>query len=500
MIQDGMFRLEADPHQQDPERGWAAELADPVWLLGRQWQMGEHQGEDASSPVTAEMTLSRRAIAPLAGQPDLDPRSIPAEAIVESEPGDWWTAGRRIRIGRRVAAAAAQAGALLPPDPRFLLDQLPVPYDVLDGADFDGRALWLEHDDFGIPEQWFGPALPPAAEPVDLWDPAEFSYSAQFTAGDTRLVVDRHDGGNLDWFSADAHDAAVPGGDTVTSATLPGRLRFPSAPLPRWWQIEDDQVVVGGHAPDRAGLARLILLDLILNQSDDWFTITMPAHTGEIVTVQDAAAIDAFGQRWPLTTPTDWSLFATTGLDPRCLTMWTTAATPLTGPVLDEVVLGYDEDANLMWAVEKIIGGRSCATPEPPAPAADGEGGFMYRAMTPIPAHWHPYVVDDRAGHRRFIQGRAADLSGPELVLLDPPTSDLLRDPAAGTKDPVHRIEPAAVPQDGLRIERLAILARDTTGNPVLWTQRRRAPLLTAPAFAVRFDILEPDSATPDVQ
>ena len=37
------------------------------------------------------------------------------------------------------------------------------------------------------------------------------------------------------------------------------------------------------------------------------------------------------------------------------------------------------------------------------------------------------------------------------------------------------------------------MLTRATSGEPVLWTQRRRQPLLTPPTFALRFDVLAPD-------
>jgi hypothetical protein len=113
--------------------------------------------------------------------------------------------------------------------------------------------------------------------------------------------------------------------------------------------------------------------------------------------------------------------------------------------------------------------------------------------MTPIPQYWHPYIVEDVDGRRRFVQGRAADLSGREPRLLPPPISDLLDDPGRRPGDPVHQLEPAAVPVDGLRVERRAMLARTTAGEPVLWTQRRRVPLLTPPTFALRFDVLQRD-------
>ena len=37
------------------------------------------------------------------------------------------------------------------------------------------------------------------------------------------------------------------------------------------------------------------------------------------------------------------------------------------------------------------------------------------------------------------------------------------------------------------------MLARATTGEPVLWTQRRRLPVLAPPALALRFDELRPE-------
>jgi len=287
-------------------------------------------------------------------------------------------------------------------------------------------------------------------------------------------------------------------GPVRTSSITPSRLRYPAAPLPRWWQIEDAAVAVGGHAPDRSHLATLVLIDLIVNQSDDWFTFPLEAHAGEVLTLDEVQILDSFGDTWTLAPPDGWSVFRTEGLDRRSLVVWATAATPLTGPVLDEVVIGIDEDANLVWAVERILGERTIPTPERPPPppvqrGTDQMDTFAYRVMTPIPPHWHPYVVEDNAdGRRRFVQGRAADLSGRTPTLLPPPSSDLLLDPASHGQYPIHQLEPAAIPQDGLRVERRAMLARSTIGEPLLWTQRRRMPTLTPPTFALRFDVLVP--------
>lgn len=48
-------RIEPRPRSADIGRALCAEIRDPLWTLTRQWQVGEFQGEDAGSPVWAEL-------------------------------------------------------------------------------------------------------------------------------------------------------------------------------------------------------------------------------------------------------------------------------------------------------------------------------------------------------------------------------------------------------------------------------------------------------------
>ena len=500
LIVDAVRRLEAEPALADLARGFAAETADPLWMLGRQWQLGEHQGEDASSPIGVTFRRRLVPIDPLDGDSRQDPRTTPAEAIVESEPGDFWTPGHRVRAGRLVEAAASAAGSPLPANAELALAELPVPYHVLDGTGYDGRALWRARSTLGLDAAWFGDVRPPDPEPRDLWDPAEFAYDADFEAGGVPLGLRRHDGGDLDWYSVDAAaDLPAPTTPADEARVYPDRLRYPGAPLPRWWQIEDARVDVGGYPPDRSHLATVVLVDLIVNQSDDWFRFPVDVLSGHVASLDEVVVTDSFGERWELAPPGDgWTLFATDGLSSRALVVWATAVNPLVGPLIDEVTIGIDEDANLVWAVERRLRGVAVDTDEDPPPDpparldATGRPGFAYRASTHVPRYWHPYVVQPVDGRRRFVQGRAADLSGPTAVLQPAASSDLLVDPASGGTHPVHQIEPAAIPVDGVRLERRAMLARRTDGTAVLWTQRRRQPLLSPPGLRLRFDVLEP--------
>jgi hypothetical protein len=375
---------------------------------------------------------------------------------------------------------------------------------VLDGTGPDGRILWDRRADLGLDPAWFG-QLPPDPEPTDLWNPAEFAYDADFTATGVDLALRRHDGGSLDWFSVDASGPLpAPAAPPDPVSVFVGRATYPGAPAARWWQIENANVDVGGYPPDRSHLATTLLIDLVVSHSDDWFTFPVAARSGHVVTLDEVVVHDSFGDTWTLAPPVDgWTLFAVDGLGVRSLVIWSTVATPLQGPAIDEVVVGVDEDANLLWAVERRVAGREVPTPDRPPPEppasvpAQAQPSYTYRASTDVPPRWHPYLIDNVAGRRRFVQARAADLSGPAAVLMPEPASDLLYDTAAGPGQPAHQIEPAAVPTDGLRLERRPILGRRTDGTPVLWTRRRRQPLLTPPALRIRWDQFERTLLTP---
>ncbi|PWR17100.1 hypothetical protein DKT69_02055 [Micromonospora sicca] len=114
-----------------------ARVADPLWLLARQWQLGEFTGEDAGSPVSARVharaaRFTRYQPGPYAGAVRL-PTGVPWEAVVEREPAA--TAGDlrfAVESGQQLLRllAAAGAGELAP----RLCDRYPVPATPPDAA------------------------------------------------------------------------------------------------------------------------------------------------------------------------------------------------------------------------------------------------------------------------------------------------------------------------------------------------------------------------------
>ena len=87
-------RLEPSPRQASMGETLAARIYDPLWLLARQWQLGEFQGEDNGTPIEVSVRgefahLTRYmpgppTAAPVAGEP-FDPATIALETLVEHE-------------------------------------------------------------------------------------------------------------------------------------------------------------------------------------------------------------------------------------------------------------------------------------------------------------------------------------------------------------------------------------------------------------------------------
>lgn len=55
-------RLEGRPRSRDFRRALKAEVRDAIWMLCRQWQVGEFEGEDAGSPVSARINVRSHSL------------------------------------------------------------------------------------------------------------------------------------------------------------------------------------------------------------------------------------------------------------------------------------------------------------------------------------------------------------------------------------------------------------------------------------------------------
>lgn len=127
-------RLEGRPRMHNFDRALRAEVRDALWMLTRQWQMGEFRGDDAGSPLLARMCTQTTALDRFQpGDAASEPfrLELPLEAQVERRPLPWRAGPQklaldlRLALGRRwrklLAAAFARGDLSADPWPAYLI-------------------------------------------------------------------------------------------------------------------------------------------------------------------------------------------------------------------------------------------------------------------------------------------------------------------------------------------------------------------------------------------
>jgi hypothetical protein len=168
--------------------------------------------------------------------------------------------------------------------------------------------------------------------------------------------------------------------------------------------------------------------------------------------------------------------------------------------VLDEILIGVDEDANLAWAAELRADGRQLLNDASTAAAVaettrTGTREFRYLPSTTLPNGWHPYQRLSGAGRAGgWRQAVLADLTGPYPRPRPGPESRLIGGPSGAGIGRGHDLTSNAIPSNGVMLRRRARLARNTSGRPVLWIERSTGPVGGPPVSHLRFDVLAEDA------
>lgn len=285
-------RLEAIPYTPDLQPGLQAQIADPLWMLTRQWQMSEFHGEDAGTPIDVRVSGEQAPLARvLLGAPDANAAArardfaaqpIPLETLVEREgEARAYDARAAAMSGLQFARTlqAAGLGALVPlyaKEYAVALNSAAAGDDVdpqgaawralLKGRSIDGRALakdlrpltdangaltnlpakpvipaenrdavktaaarWLRWHDDALSERDTTAGTPEA------WNPRRQEYalsvSARFSSGPVTLVADEYASGDLDWYSFRVATTPALGDPKVAVPPTPVNLR-PVLPSP----------------------------------------------------------------------------------------------------------------------------------------------------------------------------------------------------------------------------------------------------------------------------
>jgi len=357
ITEPAMVRLEPDSTTGDPRPGTEARIADPAWMLGRQWQFGELIGENAGSVVSVRVrsqAVPVTAWAPLddatANRMDaLEWRPWPAGAILEELVQDvpHLAFGRGVRqraeAGQQLVDLLLDAGAtqlalvlakqyplsLQPPmsaEEAALDPQAPRLLSVLSGAVPDGIAIADEVSHLAPAEpNWITGASDPgsvrtalgewlawlngAPESGGAWSTERLEYRFALRFGDAQnAVVTRGTQfgstevrwSDLEWVpgAADSLPDGAPDGTPVeTVATmLATPLRYPAMPADRYWQLEDADIDLGAIEAQPHDLARLALAEFAMTSGDDWLIVPVDGLLGALNRIVGVELTDDFGE------------------------------------------------------------------------------------------------------------------------------------------------------------------------------------------------------------
>ena len=350
----------------DPElsEGISSRLADPLWLLARQWQVGEFRGEDAASPVLMSGTILAAPISEFQVGGGTTPDSVtrdhvgvPLETLTENEPVRTGPAELRMRvesgaalvrafhtgrISRSVVDALRDAYPLSTPvggsedeelDPvgtarlqllaRRSLDAQGV-VEAVEAVGGDPASLpeltplsdriaarvagiitsWLEQEAALFRE--------PTAELARAWSARRQEYrmgiAAEGPAGTFTLDAPEYPGGRLDWFHFDVTSRPEPDGPSVQTpglirkrlTSLPVPLQIAGMPAPRWWEFEDGDVSFGDLARGPEDLARSVVAAYAMVAGEDWYLLPCILPVGSVAVVTELRVLDDFGTTTPI--------------------------------------------------------------------------------------------------------------------------------------------------------------------------------------------------------
>lgn len=517
-------RLEPQARDADMTPGVEARLHDPLWLLARQWQIGELDGEDGGSAVIARARFDIGRVHGLAardGTPaPYNPSALPLAAAIEAT---GHTAAHPIADVRAQADASRQLsrrlgrvglGAHVPAFASAF--PIAVPAVILDDADrrfvaavrgraFDGDAVAAA----------LRPTLPQLPDTIDVgadaepvaavcaewlawydarevdppagttWQRDRLEYAATLQASlagrEVALVAREHHGGEIDWAKFELQDVGTTSAqpERGVATVVPSTVQYRGMPARRYWELEDAAVDWNAVDAGPGDAARMLLVDFAIVFSDDWLIMPIELDTHTLARVTSLVVTDTFGVRTVIPAAADerWRMF-TCERDGAPVLFVAGGGPALAGPILDDVVFVADEQANVAWAIERTTacadGGGRPVVADVARPAPSGHTP-SYRVASQVPVGWHPLVPS--GGH--LIRARVpGDNRAPRTSI----TAEL-RDIAADE-----------LATGIVRVSRRFRLARRADGRVFVWGayDRETAPGVSMPPSGLVFDIIEP--------
>lgn len=529
----GYVRVESTIFDPDYARNLRAEVRDGLWMLCRQWQMGEFIGEDAGSPFKVSVTAARRNAMPskYMGQP--------LEPFVEAEhyPDDLYT---RIQAGQYLQSLLSDKiieGTFLD---YFKLANIPEEklktiktqpeacslFLALKNTQIDGLQIyekenldaWIvskfdasgKSDDIkkliSLFRTWFEKKYPHN----DHWKTRTLDYRFELkgtTANSPTIKAEAYAGGKLDWDDVQLSNLASLNTRTHYNEFIPTPFTFKGMPAARWWEMEDSSVNLRKVDVSKTGILDSLFLEFALQYSNDWFLIPYTMEIGEVCTLHEIKVTDVFGVSTIIQQGSTgagnnrFSLFeqAVEGSAPPALLLFPAVSNMLESKPIEQVHFMRDEMANMVWAVESVLpsqlgiglpGGRLAKAPEEGTPSGDGLP--RYQLASSVPEHWIPFIpvgIPGKAGSILFQRARMPYGSKYKGVILRKNTTPLKVD---NKEFPGYFIHEEEVSRMGASVTRSYQRTRGSKGEIYVWIGRKNGVGRGEGGSGLTFDSLKP--------
>jgi len=523
-------RLEPSPRSSDFVRSLAARVHDPLWVLTRQWQLGELRGVDSGSPAWIEVATTTDRLSDWSVGNALHPLDRPAEALLGErqsldlatgvELGQWlesklpaalapWrgvlravypiappsaadeTTGdeelirfRRLMAGRALDGAALYRAALHSPSDAVDLPGIDAPSKSTLAALVQELVAvaneLLDVDTPVDPPAWNAEHL---EHEIDLVARAPGLRATSRPRGAAEVTWDTLSTGKT-LFGVPPTQPAVQ--DVVTY--LPALVRYRGMPSPRWWDFDSASLDFGAVDVERREVAKLVVLDMLAQQRGDWYVIPIEQPVGSTMHIDRVAVRDVFGILTLVPPAADagirWPIFSIGGALGSADHVLVPTVAPFIqyGDAVEEVRFTRDDMLGVVWAAEETIEGalgqplrgavraamRAAGAPEPES----GFTPFGYRLNAGVPEQWAAFVPVTRGGQVRLERAAGA------------PAGRIL-----GRPDP-YRIAEEELRRNGVRVARVPARCRDTQGRTRVWIAWKRDVSAVRDAPLPRFDAL----------
>ncbi|WP_297325000.1 hypothetical protein [Nitrosomonas sp.] len=352
------LRLEPSSLGTNLEAGLRAAVHDPLWMLARQWQIGEFRFENVGSPVHAQMVMNCTPLTRNSSNKAVKMGSLPLETIIERE---------KVRMdGKDQPRLVAEAGLhflrllavygdsgklrsailkveefrLQPPDEkrlkelehdhntvnflRVMANRVPdghVLYDQVQKKSQDWQAWYQSHNpaerdtiDKTVKSwsEWYKTLFSEPDADESAWLPNRLEYRISVAApapeGEIVLNAPEYSGGHLDWYSFNIQQGGSLGAkrtdlnpdeikaEKISCSAIPMPINYRGMPVSRYWEFEDARVDFGAMAAGRQQLAKLLLIDFALITGDDWFIVPVMVPVGTLCNTHTLEVRNTFGE------------------------------------------------------------------------------------------------------------------------------------------------------------------------------------------------------------